>query len=1365
MGLLLIVGLFPLWAQAGSALRLSNWGPDFAEAKYEETVTDLSVKVLGGYIDHKRHLEDGIDWQFNPAWKSLQFQYALDADPAVDLPIAIKRDTFSYKPVGSQNTPTYVFDERKWITRTDTGWRWQDRLGNWIDYDADGHITAYGDRNNVTVSFTRDTEGRIETVKDHNDSVVLTYAYDATTGKLAGVTDYTGRGISYGYNADDLLETVTDVRGETWRYDYTNFNGIGPLLTGITDPRGNTKIIGYYIQSGVVCVESTGGTWTYLGDEGGWDYRNALCGRWETQPPSALVTSITDGEGSLYQYRFFYTRGASSKLGTYRTARVDGDNGLDEKVYNARGEIVEERRNGRTVSRMEIDGRKRTYTDQNGNVTVIEYDQWRNPIKETYADGSVVSMQYNTQYTKVTQIVDENGIVTEFEYDANGNLTRMIEAVGLSAQRITEYAYDAYGNRTLEKMLADGVTAEASVSMTYDAHGNLSTYRDAEGNVTEFLDYDALGNPRQVRDARGNLWKYAYDAAGNLTREETPLGFVTTYTYDAAGNLETITDPRQKITRLAYDKRNRVVSLTDALNATTRFTHNNNDQITSITDPMGLRVGVRFDQQGRPVALVDPGGHTVALDYGDNSQTGTRGLVNSAMYPTFNQEFGYDSRYRITSVTDSANDAPSRTTRYGYDAGGRLKSVTDPDQGTTAYEYDGLSRVTQVLDAAQGLTQFGYDNRDNLLRVVNPRNVTIRRYQYDRNNNLIAELLPGDASFQRAYDANGNLVRTVDAKGQVATWEYDADNRLTRVRYFADAAQAADPANALKTVAFSYNALGLLVGYDDGVTTGTYTYDDVARLTSSSINYGDFSLAHSYNYYANGLKKSYTGPDGVTYTYSYNSTGLLESVSIPGQGVFTVNRYDWLAPVEATFPGGSKQVNTVDGYQRTTRVLGLDPASNALMDEVYNLDLLGNVLARNTLEAEFSYSYDGLDRLTEVATTTPAGNNTQQYSYDGVGNRQSDSSFADEATGGAHDWVYDERDRLVSRGPISYDYDANGSLVRQTNAAAGQVINYVYNVENRLAEVRDGANNLIARYTYDPFGRRLSKTVGGTTTYFHYSQEGLVAEASTTGAVTTTYGYQPNGLWGTDPLFIKQGAQYGYYLNDHLGTPQRIVASNGAVLWRAKYAAFGEAQVDVSVITNNLRFPGQYFDAETGLHYNYMRYYDPEIGRYITTDPLGLIAGINTYTYAAGNPLAAIDPTGEIIPVVAGWLVKSLFSATVAVVLEIASQYFFNGGHIECIDWADVIMMGVVGAATFGLPGLGKAYKSYKARKELSRQRERATADSRRQKLDRRIKRHGSTVKTIMAIQGAIAAGKFFSKKYINDPDYSETCPNECASK
>ena len=177
--------------------------------------------------------------------------------------------------------------------------------------------------------------------------------------------------------------------------------------------------------------------------------------------------------------------------------------------------------------------------------------------------------------------------------------------------------------------------------------------------------------------------------------------------------------------------------------------------------------------------------------------------------------------------------------------------------------------------------------------------------------------------------------------------------------------------------------------------------------------------------------------------------------------------------------------------------------------------------------------------------------------------------------------------------------------------------------------VDSGNNNTLVEYSYDPFGRRLWKEVSGTRTYFFYSDEGLVAEYDENGAEIRSYGYQPDSTWTTDPLFLKQGSQYYFYQNDHLGTPQKLVAQNGSVGWSASYSAFGEASVDIGTITNNLRFPGQYYDAETGLHYNYHRYYSPGNGRYVSADPIRFVGGdVNLYNYGNCNAITLVDPTG-----------------------------------------------------------------------------------------------------------------------------------------
>ncbi|MCP4403322.1 MAG: hypothetical protein GY801_39190, partial [bacterium] len=188
---------------------------------------------------------------------------------------------------------------------------------------------------------------------------------------------------------------------------------------------------------------------------------------------------------------------------------------------------------------------------------------------------------------------------------------------------------------------------------------------------------------------------------------------------------------------------------------------------------------------------------------------------------------------------------------------------------------------------------------------------------------------------------------------------------------------------------------------------------------------------------------------------------------------------------------------------------------------------------------------------------------------------------------------------------------------------------YHYNADNRLVKVEGGNSNTRAEYYYDPFGRRLWKDVAGTRTYFFYSDEGVIAKYDASGTEIRSYGYQPDSTWTTDPLFLKQENGYYFYQNDHLGTPQKLVAQNGTVVWSATYSAFGQANVEVETITNNLRFPGQYYDAETGLHYNFQRYYDPVTGRYVSVDPIGFDGGdVNFYRYGRSKPIDASDPNG-----------------------------------------------------------------------------------------------------------------------------------------
>src|SRR6185312_8571758 len=156
------------------------------------------------------------------------------------------------------------------------------------------------------------------------------------------------------------------------------------------------------------------------------------------------------------------------------------------------------------------------------------------------------------------------------------------------------------------------------------------------------------------------------------------------------------------------------------------------------------------------------------------------------------------------------------------------------------------------------------------------------------------------------------------------------------------------------------------------------------------------------------------------------------------------------------------------------------------------------------------------------------------------------------------------------------------------------VTRYFYDVQNRLSRIEDGAGAVIATYGYDPLDRRLWKEANGVRKYFLYADEGLLGKYTADGGEIFAYGWRPGGIWGAYPLFIKSASQYFYAHNDQMGTPLKLTDKSGSVVWSARYDVFGQMTLAPGgTLVNNLRFAGQYFDQESGLHYNFRRYYDP----------------------------------------------------------------------------------------------------------------------------------------------------------------------------
>ena len=869
-------------------------------------------------------------------------------------------------------------------------------------------------------------------------------------------------------------------------------------------------------------------------------------------------------------------------------------------------------------------------------MTRKNYDEWDNLTQVLYPDGSFVTYEYEHAFSRRIRKTDENGVTTAYVYDGVGNMIQKMEAVDAADERITTYTYDADGNNLTTTRLADVGTAAAETVMAYDTLGNVISITDPEGDVTRFTSHDIMGNFLIKEDARGKLWQYVYDAAGRLEQAIDPLGQTTRFLYDKKGNKIQEVNAQNRDTLFEYDQHGNLLRRTDSQGNATVFTYNADGKLLSQTDAEDKAVRYVYDADGRLVKTVDSNGNEIVMEYDEAagvscsscSGGGAKGQPVRIIYPTFEKLFTYDKRGRKVLETEVAG-GESFVSIFGYDDAGNLMARTDKEEKTTAYVYDDLNRLKTVTDALLGETGYAYDNRDNLIVMTDAKNQTTQ-FVYDRNNRLLKEIRPEGQETFYAYDAAGNLVQKIDAKNQKTVYEFDDAGRLTEIRYFT----TADDTAPVKTVTFTYDRTGVLTGYDDGATSAIYTYDDLNRKIGETVNYGPFYLTNSYTYYNNGLKESFTGPDSVTYRYTYDEANQLTGVEIPGQGTITYSSYTWNRPDEVIMPGGSRRQYVYDPLMRVKSITAKDPGQNVVMSYLYTYDKMDNITTKATDHGPYEYGYDDLYRLTNVDNPVQAD---EAYSYDGVGNR---TTSADQTN-----WTYNDNNELQSYGGVTFRYDANGNTIEKNDN--GNITKYFYNIEDRLVRVENGASVVIAEYYYDPFGRRLWKEVDDIRKYFVYSDQGLVGEYAENGMEIKFYGYKPGSTWTTDPLFVKEAGHYYFCQNDRLGTPQKMIGINGALVWSGKYSSFGKTEIEpASSVANNLLFPGQYYDQETGLHNNYHRFYDSKIGRYLTSDPshynqvrgneilyalpfiLNTPQELHDYIYVLNNPVNYFDPLG-----------------------------------------------------------------------------------------------------------------------------------------
>jgi RHS repeat-associated protein len=315
-----------------------------------------------------------------------------------------------------------------------------------------------------------------------------------------------------------------------------------------------------------------------------------------------------------------------------------------------------------------------------------------------------------------------------------------------------------------------------------------------------------------------------------------------------------------------------------------------------------------------------------------------------------------------------------------------------------------------------------------------------------------------------------------------------------------------------------------------------------------------------------------------------------------------------------------------------------------------------------------------MDEITQIQAGTAGAILNRTYTYNHDGNissiLQDDSLPDEEIESGSDAYTYvtgkDWIDNIDDGTNVYYYvYDNNGNITSDGRHT------YVYNEQNQLYRVMDG-QTVLGEYTYNAKGQRVKK-VASSTTIYHYDLMGnLIQETDGSGNVIASYVYA-----GTQRIAkIEPSGTIYYYHNDHLGTPLAMTDTSGDIVWKAAYNPFGKAEVDPSsTITNNFRFPGQYYDAESGLHYNWHRYYDPGTGRYMTADPIGIKGDINLYSYVINNPIKFIDPYGLKCNM-------TNYAACVGMLTVGGLSYFCS----KCLLWGELspVVCGICAGAVLG---------------------------------------------------------------------------------
>jgi len=1047
--------------------------------------------------------------------------------------------------------------------------------------------------------------------------IAWTYSYNGTYPTR--VTHTSGRYVEFTWTSGQLT-AVRDPAGNYFGYAYTaNAFGAGlHRLSATSRPGTPATNIAYHYEASGLPGALTGKSY------GGVRYS------WFVYSPSGYAIETRHG-GTIEKYTFSYNPLGNGVMEVVETNPL-GKQGTyifnNGRIASYTGSASTHCAATYSERTFDANGFENIVSDFNGNLTDFDYNAKGQLVRAVEAAGTPLARTtewvWDSAFSRLLSKTVVGQYRIEYGYTNDNRVASMTEinlsGYGVANQsRTTTYAYTKHANGLLATVTVDGPISGNgdAVTSTFDATGNLISVANSLGHTTTYSNHNGMGLPGRITGINGGITDYLYDGRGRIVTERRWIAGVsadTTYAYGSNDLISSISRPDGSTTHYVHDAARRLIRIWRPANGTVVGDAVKEDQVYAY-DAMSniVRVDNRILKNQLQTQCVR---WQIIEGYPECMQEQQVWVEVPEIVQTAFTDYDQAGRARARRGNNGQNE------RYSYDLNGNLKTVTDSLGRVTTFSHDALDRTIAIVDAMNGQTRIEHDAGDRVTKVTDPKNL-ITTFVFDGFGQLWAMNSPDSGTNAFQYDAAGLQTLLTRNDGSQLGYQYDALGRMTY------------SGNAQWARFFSYdwcqNGKGLVCGLSVNDTQQVwnwthfgYTPDGQLSVRRDSINGSDEWTGYAYD--NGGRLTGISYPSGVVvgYGYTQGKLTLMNMTTASGVSHTVVNgiQHQPFADIAKWTYGNQLQRSIQTDHDGRPTSIQTGGVQGLLYEYNANDEIVRIV---NSMDSGLTqvYGHDALGRLTAATT----GANTATFEYDIAGNR---IARTDNGVGTSYGYASGTHRLQSASSPVlnrSFVTNATGNM-ESWHGADGALNSVAFDSYQRvISHLRNG---ITTRYRYNALDQRVHKVGagGGVHGRFYYrGQNELLAERhsnSSTGAVEWI-----SHLWLEGrPVGLVRGNTLYWVHPDHQNRPETVTNAAQQPVWRAANYAFHRSVLLDAIGSYNLGFPGQYWDAESALWHNGFRDYEPTLGRYIQSDPTGIQDGINPYLYAKSSPLHSTDPLG-----------------------------------------------------------------------------------------------------------------------------------------